>query len=81
MTNWRPRSRAESKRISRTFVVPHWIVSLMLTRWLRCMLSVWRMVVPLRVTVAKVSRPEKIRSVNLGVVVLVGFGGRGRSRW
>ena len=51
----------------------------MLTRWLRCMLLVWRMGVPLRVTLAKVSRPEKTRSVNWGAVV-VGFGRRGRSR-
>jgi hypothetical protein len=43
------------------------------------MLVLRRMVVPFRAMVAKVSRPEKTRSVNFGVVV-VEFGGVGSSR-
>jgi hypothetical protein len=41
------------------------------TRWWRCMLVLLRMGVPFRVAVAKVSRPENIRSV-------FGEGGWGR---
>ena len=48
-------------------------------------MEVCRIGVPFRVTVAKVSRPEKTRSVNFGgvevVAVLMGFWGRGSSRW
>jgi hypothetical protein len=64
------------KRISRTFGALFWLRrGVMGTRWERCMLSVWRIGVLFRVMVAKVSRPEKTRSVNF-----VGLGGEGNER-
>jgi hypothetical protein len=76
LTNSRPRWRAEEKWIWRTFDLPSGLRrEVMGTRWERCILEVRRMGVPLRVTVAKVSRPEKTRSVNF-----VGLGGEGNER-